>query len=199
MMTFLKGNIMSKKKAKKNLSTIKGLSRDSNRFMNELGKETDRGAALVAAAFLENVLETVLRAFFIDEQNVSKNKSVVRKVFNKYLESFTSRIDLAYCLGLIGPNAYYDLNLIRNIRNKFAHSYKSINFEDDEVKADCENLKTAKHFFDRVSKHNTGWDYKETTNRDLFAITVTLLTSNLLVRGLGQKHVPQGKDMKIKM
>ena len=108
-------------KTKRLSLAIPDLSADAKRFIEDVQKETDRGVALVSAAFLDDALEAMLRAFFVDDPDeVDKllNAKAIRP-----LSSFASRIQLAYCLGLIGPNMYRDLNVIRDIRNDFSHQH----------------------------------------------------------------------------
>jgi DNA-binding MltR family transcriptional regulator len=58
------------------------------------------------------------------------------------LGSFAARINYAYCLGLISPDEFVDLHLMRKIRNYFAHGKEECSFDDEEVKSMCGSLKT---------------------------------------------------------
>ena len=75
-------------------------------FRSSLTPETDRGCALMAAAFLDSELELLLRAFVV------KNKKVEDEMFgqSKPIGAFSSRIDLAYLLGLISADTRRDLH-----------------------------------------------------------------------------------------
>ncbi|MEO6808839.1 MAG: transcriptional regulator, partial [Isosphaeraceae bacterium] len=85
-------------------------------------QESERGAALIAAAFLDDALLELLRAVLVDEPEI-----VTRLVGdetgsnNAPLSTFATRINLCYCLGLLDPDTQHDLKLIGRIRNKFAH------------------------------------------------------------------------------
>lgn len=109
---------------------------DIFKFQFLLLKETDRGVALMSAAYLENSLEVLLKKYFI------KNVSSKDDPFNKYgfLSSFSSKIDLAYMLGLISYKTKQELNWIREMRNTFAHSADFIDFDRQSFADKCDNL-----------------------------------------------------------
>ena len=108
-------------------------------FRSSLTPETDRGCALMAAAFLDSELELLLRAFVV------KNKKVEDEMFgqSKPIGAFSSRIDLAYLLGLISADTRRDLHLIRKIRNDFGHVHRPISFEDQAIVNRCHELITS--------------------------------------------------------
>lgn len=58
------------------------------------------------------------------------------------LGTFSAKIAVAYAMSAIGPIFRNDLDLIRILRNGFAHSKKSIKFDDAETAAVCAKLKT---------------------------------------------------------
>lgn len=97
----------------------------------ELTKETDRGCALMAAAFLDNELMLMLSDKIIGPKRFKQ--SVFE--FNGPLGSFSSRIKMGYSLGLISKEILEDLDLIRKVRNEFGHRYEPISFESEPVKS----------------------------------------------------------------
>ena len=54
--------------------------------------------------------------------------------------SFSNKISLSYSLGLIDKIINDDLNLVRKIRNKFAHDLYA-NFKNDQIKSWSRELK----------------------------------------------------------
>ncbi len=85
----------------------------------------------------DDVLEMLLRAFLIsDEECVDKLMGIDRP-----LGTLWSRIRLAYCLGLIGPDTYHDLEVIREVRNLFAHRCTPLKLESPRITARLNNLK----------------------------------------------------------
>jgi len=101
-----------------------------------LGKETDRGCALTAAAYLDHELGKLLKKVLIQDEPLHK------ELFEGYgpLASFSSRIDLAYGLGYLAPLERRDLHLIRKIRNTFAHRTGNVTFDDSEISSRCQQL-----------------------------------------------------------
>lgn len=128
-------------------------------FFGDLDKESDRGCVLAAAAILDNYLEVLLRARFSQDATVVKR--IINPLFKGHgpLASFWSKTQLAYSLNLIPEWMYEDLDRIRELRNKFAHWYKAVDFEDPAVIRLTEKLKGANyavrslHASSNVPKH----------------------------------------------
>lgn len=99
-------------------------------FRTSLNNESDRGAVLMAAAFIEDKLTCLFKAYLIDNEPVSKD--FLQN--NGALATFSSKIDLAYLLGLIPKNVRQDLHILRKIRNDFAHNASNISFETPNIK-----------------------------------------------------------------
>jgi hypothetical protein len=167
---------------KKRWLRIPELSEDSRRFVEDLQKETDRGAALVGAAFVDNVLESMLRAFFVDDA----------KVVNELLKpagaagTLSARIDLAYCMGLMGKREYKDLGIIRRIRNEFAHLDRPVSFRMQGAKSLCQQLVTPKVL-----------GMEGYSNRDRFITTVVVTAVRLLSTAMPLKHRVVPEDLKV--
>ena len=105
-------------------------------FRFSLNAETDRGCALMVAAFLDSKLEQLLAARFVDDPKVI----AAHLSQSGPLATFSSRIDAAYLLGLIGKNVRRDLHLIRKIRNDFGHTHEAIQFSDERMHNRCKEL-----------------------------------------------------------
>jgi hypothetical protein len=105
-------------------------------FRQSLSDETDRGCALMAAAYLDSELQKLLSKYCVNNPNVQKD------IFgrSRSLSTFSSRIDMSYLLGLLGPNAHRDLHLIRKVRNEFAHVASPIDFNDPGLAQRCDEL-----------------------------------------------------------
>lgn len=105
-------------------------------FRRALTPESDRGAALMAAAYLDSQLAELLRRSFVDDV------SVVDELLeqSKPVGTFSSRIDLAYALGYLGKSTHRDLHLIRKIRNDFGHVPTPIGFEHPPIASRCREL-----------------------------------------------------------
>lgn len=106
------------------------------KFRQSLNDETDRGCSLMAAAYLDYELGELLRGYFVDKPQIVKQMLDN----NGPLTTFSSRIELSYLLGLIGEQTRRDLNLIRKIRNEFAHTSNPISFETESIRNRCLEL-----------------------------------------------------------
>lgn len=105
-------------------------------FRTLLNSESDRASALMAAAFLDDQLRMLLEA------NLVQDKKVLLRILDQRgpLATFSSRIDMAYAMGLIGKRTLLDLNLLRKIRNEFAHTAGTLSFDSPKVSAWCSQL-----------------------------------------------------------
>jgi DNA-binding MltR family transcriptional regulator len=54
--------------------------------------------------------------------------------------TFSSKILVGYAFGVFGRVTYHDLEIIRALRNQFAHSRKPLSFDTPEVRKACETL-----------------------------------------------------------
>ncbi len=107
-------------------------------FRKQLTSESDRGCALFATAYLDKVLSDLLYCSVVYEP-----KKIDKELFefNSPLGTFSSRIKMAYYLGQISKVTRRDLDLLRKIRNKFAHHPTVTSFNDEDVANQCRELK----------------------------------------------------------
>ncbi|MCK1337965.1 hypothetical protein IVB38_18560 [Bradyrhizobium sp. 38] len=120
--------------------------------IDEIPKQRDRGAAIIATAMLEeHLLEAV-------QSRLARHQSTGKKVFNGYgpLATFSARIDFGLLLGLYAESDHRDLHLIRRIRNNFAHSMHPISFKSKR------RLQKAKRGAQRfaITAQDAGCDYE---------------------------------------
>ena len=87
----------------------------------------DRSSTLVVCAILEQFLETALSSHFEVSEDDAKQIFVEDK--GGPLSSLANKITMGYALGLYGPQMRSDLQIIRRIRNAFAHSKVNFDFE----------------------------------------------------------------------
>jgi hypothetical protein len=110
--------------------------RDLGHFMREFNKESARGAALIAASRLEQLLYRIIRAFLCD---CAISEELLTGP-NAPLGTFSARINAALAMGLIERHEFNELHLIRKIRNEFGHSWRDVDFDTPKVTALCERL-----------------------------------------------------------
>lgn len=101
---------------------------------------SERGWVIVNVSTLDEQLTALFRAFFVD----------VPRTVDQLLEdpgilsTFGARIKLAFLLGLISEREHRLLNLIRKIRNDFAHNSRIISFSKSPIKERCLELDVTK-------------------------------------------------------
>lgn len=100
-------------------------------FFRVLKSESDRGSTILASIWIENLLERKLQALFT--KGNSRNRQRLYDL-NGPFSSFASKILAAYTIGWIDSDVFHDLELLRKIKNKFAHTIDFEHFEDVEVK-----------------------------------------------------------------
>jgi DNA-binding MltR family transcriptional regulator len=106
---------------------------DWNGFLKEFQGESDRAAAILGAAFLDEQFRFLLETFLIDDSE-SKN------LLDTSLRGIAVRAKAAFCLGFLSPLEYRDTGRIINIRNRFAHRLHGLTFKDPEIIAQCDVL-----------------------------------------------------------
>lgn len=90
-------------------------------IVEALRRESDRGCAIFAAAFLDGDLERLLRTYF--RQDPGTVKKVVDPLFRTYapLSTFSAKIQICFALGLLTKRLHRRLEVFRRIRNELAH------------------------------------------------------------------------------
>jgi DNA-binding MltR family transcriptional regulator len=121
--------------------------------VREIEEQTDRGAAIIGAALLEERLSEAIRSRLRAAPDTTPNgnrKVDVRDQIlspSRTLGDFSVKIDLAYTLGFFGEQCYRDLYYVRKIRNEFAHIQEPITFETQNIRAWCSELWIPKNLF----------------------------------------------------
>lgn len=122
---------------------------EMRKFISQITPLTDRAMGVSAAVYLDLTLAGILRKFFV------KNTSVADNLLEKgALQSFSARIEAAYALGLISKQERENLNLIREIRNKFSH-WPQVSFRTNKIRNSCMKLKPRRSNDPRTQFHST--------------------------------------------
>lgn len=106
-------------------------------FFRELQSESDRGAAIIASAWIENLLERKLKTVFTKGNSKSRNRLFESQAFS----AFHSKALAAHCLGWIDTDIFHDIELVRKIRNRFAHEFHGIDLESPGIRELVEEFK----------------------------------------------------------
>lgn len=119
---------------------IEGLNRENDHFFEACKKESDRGLALVAAEFFDATIERLLRARF--SVGLKSQPKLIKPLFEGFgpLSTFSSKISVSYAINLLQDWMASDLDLIRRIRNDFAHSLESKTFRDPKISGMVDQL-----------------------------------------------------------
>lgn len=143
-------------------------------FLNATNGETERGRALIAASLIEEMLEEILRGFLLDN-------SATKKLFddpNAPLSTFSAKASASRALGLISAKEFSDIELIRKIRNAFAHSVMC-SFENEKVKSWAVALKLGMSSLDALEK---GHKSRADDPKQRFGMVTTSLVTSLYNR-----------------
>ena len=115
---------------------------DLNAFSGPFRSESDRACAILGAALLDARLESLYNRRF----QFSKDELLSG---NGPLSTFSTRIRLAHALAWISDDVQYDLNIIRSVRNDFAHNFDhELSFSTQSIADKCRNLRAAQVLID---------------------------------------------------
>lgn len=125
------------KRLKPGEKSVRQLFSERWQAVSALQTESDYAVVLIAVTFLEEMLGSLFRAKFVD------TPKVVEALLgpDRPVSTFSARIKLAYCTGHISEGTYRDLEVIREIRNDFAHSRESLSFDCPAIEAKCRRLR----------------------------------------------------------
>lgn len=127
---------------KQDLKALSNLAPDSA-YHAELNKEmsatgNDRGYCLLVSSLLENAIDKVLTV------QISHLSSKEREAFfdsHGPAGAFSRKIALLHAFYIVGNVTRRNLDIIRDIRNAFAHGKVPLTFETPQVKALCDELR----------------------------------------------------------
>lgn len=109
---------------------------DALNYQFALAEESDRAAAVLAAAYFEKWLRKKIIGRFEGFQER-------QKLIKRLLPNFASKINIGYLLGLYDRKIWEGLNTVRAIRNEFAHCAEPIKFNDNKIANLCQKLDTS--------------------------------------------------------
>jgi hypothetical protein len=145
------------------------LSPEEAAAIKELDALPDRAAGIVGATILESRLGDRLKRetadFLINPTNTLHHRMFTH---SGPIGSFSARINLGFMLKIYGEKAWRDLDIIREIRNSFAHITGIRSFDIDSVRDRCANLKACETQFSE-HKESDGWliSTAESSDRDI--------------------------------
>jgi hypothetical protein len=100
--------------------------------------QNDRACGILFGGWIDLALVSAIKSTLRPDLTSGLEKDLFD--FEGPLGTFSSRINLAYALLIFGEKTKHDLELIRLIRNQFAHCRLPLRFEVPEVSAVCAHL-----------------------------------------------------------
>jgi hypothetical protein len=126
-----------------------------NVFWAEITGKNDRACAILCAAMVEQALVIALQTKMRPLTKVESDELFFEQ--NSPLRMFHSRTELSYAVRVIKKDEKRTIDILRRIRNVFAHALRPITFGHPLVIKECDKLPPI-HFADTpetlaVSKH----------------------------------------------
>jgi len=147
---------------------------ERERILDEIEGEGDRAAAILVVTHIEDDLALTLRSRL--RRDLTPAEEAALFYGDAPLATLSAKIKMAYALGAYGPKTRDDLNIFREIRNAFAHSRRTLEFEMPVVVTVLERLHVLKEFPLKE-------EYRETatiTWRQKFVSAVYMVSGRLL-------------------
>lgn len=98
-------------------------------FLADFQDETDRAAAVLGGAYLDAALERLLKKV------MAGSPAMATRLLDQQqpLGTFGARTLAALAFGYLSEDEFHDLDIIRKIRNEFAHRVHGLRFADSPV------------------------------------------------------------------
>jgi hypothetical protein len=103
--------------------------------MRDFDEQSDRVVAILAGSYLEELLKDLLIV------KVKLNPDLIDSLLFRNLGSFRYKIQTSRKIGLITADEQHDLDMIRKIRNVFAHRFVALSFDTHDVSQQCYALR----------------------------------------------------------
>ncbi len=161
---------------------IEQLSPESNELFKVLNEADDLSVILVATSFLDVSLASILKRRLRDKSKVTD------KLLAGALSPFVVRADVCYALGLFEKPIYQDLLKIAEIRNKIAHHHLALSFQAEDVAGECKKLGYVASLKNGFSGQPLFLAEYMNSPRNQFVVTAAMISSRLLLTGLGIKR-----------
>jgi hypothetical protein len=156
----------------------------------ELEAEMYGGSARATVLMLCAVLETCLTIFLRDRMRPSLNSDDDRRLFDSggSLRDLSAKTIIGYAFNFFGPETKHDIDLIRLLRNEFAHSRRAFGFSTPQVTEFCTHLRSPDwpgviipHSYLNSARHEDLSSYLDKTNpRTRYAMACHNISEHLL-------------------
>ena len=141
-----------------------------HKIVIELGNESDRGAVVIGAARLDELLFQLLAAFL---QPSTTDRDALLAT-DRPLGSFSARIHACYRLGLIDAEFANALHSVRRIRNEFAHETFQSSLNEprhrDRINQLVSPFRSSESFTSLRPMLSEWWPKRDTLTLDFFTV-----------------------------
>jgi hypothetical protein len=133
----------------KKLSKERPTGEDIEQALLELATDGPRGAAVLGAALVEDVLQGCIEGRFVELSAVERDH-----LFSGTgpLSSFSAKTKLGFAMGIFGPRTRDDLDSVREIRNALAHAKRLFTFETPAIAAALRRLNCVSYRSDALTE-----------------------------------------------
>ena len=103
-----------------------------DQVMRDIFSRSDATSVIICSSVIDLILKEL-----IEKRLVNDSKGRTEELFddsNGPFNTFSNKIKYCYYSGIISKEIRDELNIIRKIRNKFAHSILSLTFSDEDTK-----------------------------------------------------------------
>jgi len=100
------------------------------KLVAEFQHTSDRAVVIIGTTYIQNQLGRILQCFFIDNEELA----TLLLGPERPLGGLGARIQVAYAMGLISTNEYFDLTKILEIRDTFLNDLSSTRFTNDDIR-----------------------------------------------------------------
>lgn len=138
------------------------------------GQGNDSGVAILMASNVENALDAAIMRRLRDKDD---------RLHDGPLANFSGKIVIGYAIELYGNQTFRNLDIIRQIRNAFAHSRQAIDFESAEVMAAVALLTIPESIPPHVLRRNP-IEPNRLTGRQRYQYVCEMLAHNLEIRSI---------------
>jgi DNA-binding MltR family transcriptional regulator len=167
------------------------LAKHDDAVIADIERSSDRAAAILAAACLEDRLSSILDVAFEQGKTAKKVADNLLKGYGP-LGSFKAKIDLALVIGMLSEDRYANINRIRELRNLFAHSSESINFKSQKISDICKNFQKPPEY----KKSNIKKSYLQRASLDkLVQLDTKAFISAFYLSASGRLDTPRNRYM----
>lgn len=125
--------------AENKIPELETISKESDHLFKMINHGSHMACVLIAGSYLDKCLAAMLK------RRIAKCKETNELLApNGSLSTFSARITMAFVLGLITKITHDNLNVVRKIRNHFAHHHLDMTFADLGVQSLCHGLQLPK-------------------------------------------------------